>query len=116
MKTFKTFLFEEMTANNVSISDVAPQITDTPKDLNFISPTGPSTKPMNKRDDDEDYNNEPDFETWLANHPMPPLSADENDDGVVTAAEQAAWATYILWFVAVFCVVTPFVFMDKPVW
>ena len=92
MKTFKTFLFEEMTANNVSISDVAPQITDTPKDLNFISPTGPSTKPMNKRDDDEDYNNEPDFETWLANHPMPdPSTRDADGDGVVTAAEQAAY-------------------------
>jgi hypothetical protein len=106
MKTFKTFLFEEMTANNVSISDVAPQITDTPKNLNFTPPTSLSTKqtkpdgklntkkPNNKSDDDEDdedLNDQPDFETWLANHPMPPLSADENDDGVVTAAEQAAY-------------------------
>ena len=38
------------------------------------------------------------------------------DETPPSAAEQAAWATYILWFVAVFCVVTPFVFMDKPVW
>ena len=108
MKTFKTFLFEEMTANNVSISDVAPQITDTPKNLNFTSPTGPSTKPTkptkpvgkentkkpnNKRDDDEDddYNNEPDFETWLANHPMPPSSADANNDGTITDLERSMY-------------------------
>ena len=38
------------------------------------------------------------------------------DETPPSAAEQAAWVTYILWFVAVFCVVTPFVFMDKPVW
>jgi len=105
MKTFKTFLFEEMTANNVSISDVAPQITDTPKDLNFTPPTSLSTKqtkpdgklntkkPNNKRDDDEDddYNNEPDFETWLANHPMPPSSADSNGDGIITDLEQSMY-------------------------
>ena len=105
MKTFKTFLFEEMTANNVSISDVAPQITDTSKNLNFTPATGLSTKPTkpvgkentkkpnNKRDDDEDddYNNEPDFDTWLANHPMPPLSADADGDGIITDLEQSMY-------------------------
>jgi hypothetical protein len=96
MKTFKTFLFEEMTANNVSISDVSPQITDTPKNLNFISPTGPSSKSINKSkqvpdpDDDDDLNNEPDFDTWLANHPMPG-NADANNDGIITDLEQSMY-------------------------
>ena len=38
------------------------------------------------------------------------------DEHVPTAAEQDAWAGYTLWFVVVFCIVTMFVFMDKPLW
>ena len=37
------------------------------------------------------------------------------DETVPLEAEQA-WATYTLWSVVVFCVVTVFVFMDKPLW
>jgi len=99
MKTFKTFLFEEMAANNVSLSDVAPQIPDTSKNLNFTPTTGPSNKPTkpvgkentkkpnNKRSDDDDSgddDSEPDFDTWLGNHPMPdPSDYDSDGDGKV---------------------------------
>jgi hypothetical protein len=38
------------------------------------------------------------------------------DETPPTEAEQAAWAGYALWFVVVFCIVTMFVFMDKPLW
>jgi hypothetical protein len=110
MKTFKTFLFEEMASNNVSISDIAPQIPDTSKNLNFNSPTGVSNtamntvgkvntkKPNNKRSDNDD-DQEEDFDGWLANHPMPdPNSRDANGDGVVSEDEQwayeAAWKTW----------------------
>jgi hypothetical protein len=99
MKTFKTFLFEEMASNNVSISDVAPQIPDTSKNLNFNSPTGVSNtamntvgnvntkKPNTKRSDDT--GDEEDFDGWLGNHPMPdPNSRDANGDGVVSEDEQ----------------------------
>jgi hypothetical protein len=36
------------------------------------------------------------------------------DETPPTEQEQSAWAAYTLWFVVVFCVVTMFVFMDKP--
>jgi len=105
MKTFKTFLFEEMAANNVSISDVAPQITDTSTNLNFNSPTGPLTKPtkpvgkentkkpINKRSDD-DSGDEEDFDGWLANNPMPDPSDplyDSDGDGRVDDDRRAAY-------------------------
>tara|TARA_R110000868_G_scaffold75368_1_gene217506 strand:+ start:958 stop:1704 length:747 start_codon:yes stop_codon:yes gene_type:complete len=111
MKTFKTFLFEEMASNNVSISDIAPQIPDTSKNLNFTPPTGPSNKPTkpvgkentkkpnNKRSDDDDSEDdtEPDFDSWLANHPMPG-NRDADGDGVVSEDEQwayeEAWKTW----------------------
>ena len=38
------------------------------------------------------------------------------DEHVPTEEEQQAWAGYALWYVVVFCVVTMFVFMDKPLW
>jgi len=39
------------------------------------------------------------------------------DETVPSEAEQDAWATYTLWGVVVFCVITMFVFMDnKPLW
>lgn len=38
------------------------------------------------------------------------------DETVPSEAEQQVWATYTLWSVVVFCVVTVFVFMDKPLW
>jgi bacteriorhodopsin len=36
------------------------------------------------------------------------------DETPPSEAEQAAWARYTMWFVVVFCLVTMFVFMDKP--
>ena len=39
-----------------------------------------------------------------------------DDEVTPTDAEQAAWAGYTLWFVVVFCTVSTFVFMDKPLW
>ena len=36
------------------------------------------------------------------------------DETPPSEAEQEAWARYTLWFVVVFCVVTMFMFMDKP--
>jgi hypothetical protein len=87
-----------MTANNVSISDVAPQITDTPKNLNFTPATGSSTKPTkpvgkentkqpnNKRSDDDDGDDE-DFDGWLGHNPMPdPSDYDSDGDGKVDLA------------------------------
>jgi hypothetical protein len=110
MKTFKTFLFEEMTANNLSISDVSSQIPDNPKNLNFTPATGPSTKPTkpvgkentkkpNNKRDDEDDDIEPDFDTWLRNHPMPdPSTRDADGDGIISEDEQdaynQAWQTW----------------------
>jgi len=38
------------------------------------------------------------------------------DETPPTDAEQEAWARYTLWFVVVFCLVSTFVFMDKPLW
>ena len=38
------------------------------------------------------------------------------DETPPTDLEQATWAKYALWSVVVFCSVTMFVFMDKPVW
>jgi hypothetical protein len=38
------------------------------------------------------------------------------DETPPTEAEQQAWAGYTLWFVVVFCIVSMFVFMDKPLW
>lgn len=38
------------------------------------------------------------------------------DETPPSDAEQNTWAGYILWSVVVFCVITMFVFMDKPVW
>ena len=38
------------------------------------------------------------------------------DETPPTQAEQAAWARYTLWFWVAFCLVSMFVFMDKPVW
>ena len=110
MKTFKTFLFEEMASNNVSISDVAPQITDTSKNLNFTPPTGPSTKPTkpvgkentkqpnNKRSDDDDGDDE-DFDGWLGHNPMPdPSDYDSDGDGKVDDDKRdeynQAWQTW----------------------
>jgi|LakMenEpi03Aug12_release.lakeMendotaPanAssembly.Ray.scaffolds.fasta_scaffold567097_1 hypothetical protein len=106
MKTFKTFLFEEMASKNVSISDVTPEITDTSTNLNFTQSTGLSTKPdgkvntpkpINKRSDDDDADQEEDFDGWLANHPMPG-NRDADGDGVVSEDEQwayeAAWKTW----------------------
>jgi hypothetical protein len=38
------------------------------------------------------------------------------DETPPTEQEQQAWAAYALWFVVVFCIVSMFVFMDKPLW
>jgi hypothetical protein len=38
------------------------------------------------------------------------------DETPPTEAEQQAWAGYALWFVVIFCSVTMFAFMDKPLW